>query len=97
MRKLVPRMQLSAHASQIVNPLLTVLDGPYEELRRDALDAICALAVVLGQDFAIFVPQIRKVRQGGACSTQGGTSFAACDIGDYRTPVGCLQREGRQA
>lgn len=38
-----------------------VLDGPQEELRRDALDTICALAVALVQDFAIFVPTICKV------------------------------------
>jgi FKBP12-rapamycin complex-associated protein len=41
-----------------------VLDGPNEDLRRDALDTICALAVALGQDFSIFVPTICKVRRG---------------------------------
>lgn len=30
-------------------PLPKVLDGPQEELRRDALDTMCALAVALGQ------------------------------------------------
>lgn len=38
-----------------------MLDGPSDELRRDALDTICALAVALGQDFNIFVPTIDKV------------------------------------
>ena len=40
---------------------IQVLEGPHDELRRDALDALCAMAVVLGQDFSIFVPTIRKV------------------------------------
>lgn len=41
--------------------LLQVVDGPNDDLRRDALDTICALAVALGQDFNIFVPTICKV------------------------------------
>lgn len=40
-----------------------MLDGPVEELRRDALDAICAAAVLLGPDFTLFVPVIRKAVQ----------------------------------
>lgn len=39
---------------------MQVLDGPYDELRRDALDALSTMAVVLGQDFNMFVPTIRK-------------------------------------
>jgi hypothetical protein len=39
-----------------------VVDGPSDELRYDALDTICALAMALGQDFAIFVPTLCKVR-----------------------------------
>jgi FKBP12-rapamycin complex-associated protein len=39
---------------------LQVLDGPHDELRRDALDALCTMAVVLGQDFTMFIPTIRK-------------------------------------
>jgi hypothetical protein len=41
-----------------------VLDGPNEDLRRDALDTICALVVALGQDFAIFMPTLCKARAG---------------------------------
>lgn len=41
-----------------------VLDGPHDELRRDAMDALCTMAVVLGQDFNMFVPTIRKVGAG---------------------------------
>lgn len=32
-----------------VSPHPQVLDGPHEDLRRDALDTMCALAVALGQ------------------------------------------------
>lgn len=44
-----------------------VLDGPSDELRYDALDTICALAMALGQDFTIFVPTICKVRLHSPC------------------------------
>lgn len=49
MRKLLPRVQLTGYASAILHPLIKVLDGPHEELRRDALDTICAMAVALHQ------------------------------------------------
>ncbi len=40
-----------------------MLDSPGDDtLRRDALDTLCAVAVILGPDFAIFVPTVRKVR-----------------------------------
>jgi FKBP12-rapamycin complex-associated protein len=43
-----------------------VLDGSSDEvLRREALETICAVAVSLGADFAIFVPTVRKVRRLG--------------------------------
>jgi len=60
MRRLLPRMQLSAYASAVLHPLLRVVDGPHDELRRDAMDAICAVAVAFGPDFGIFVPALRK-------------------------------------
>ena len=34
-----------------------------DELRKDAVDTICALAVAMGGDFAIFVPSVRKPMQ----------------------------------
>lgn len=48
-----------------------VLDGPTEELRRDALDAICTCGVLLGPDFALFVPVAKKVGGpvGGWCQS----------------------------
>ncbi|EFJ44271.1 target of rapamycin, growth-regulatory PI3K-like protein kinase [Volvox carteri f. nagariensis] len=67
MRKLIPRMQLGGYASAVLHPLIKVLDSQSDEqLRRDAIDTICAVAVCLGPDFAIFVPTIRKVRGGVA-------------------------------
>lgn len=30
------------------------------ELRKDAVDTICALAVAMGADFAYYVPSVRK-------------------------------------
>lgn len=59
-KRLLPRMNLSGHASAVMHPLLRVLDAS-EELRRDALDTLEALALPLGADFAIFLPSIRKV------------------------------------
>lgn len=32
-----------------------------DELRKDAVDALCCLAHALGQDFAIFIPSIHKL------------------------------------
>ncbi len=41
---------------------MQVLDGQQDDIRRDALDAICTAGVMLGPDFQMFVPVIRKVR-----------------------------------
>uniref|UniRef100_A0A7S3R516 Serine/threonine-protein kinase TOR n=1 Tax=Dunaliella tertiolecta TaxID=3047 RepID=A0A7S3R516_DUNTE len=60
MRKLLPRMELGGYASAVLHPLMKVLDGPHDELRREALDTICVCAVLMGTDFALFVPIIRK-------------------------------------
>uniref|UniRef100_A0A7S1SYY6 Serine/threonine-protein kinase TOR n=1 Tax=Tetraselmis chuii TaxID=63592 RepID=A0A7S1SYY6_9CHLO len=66
MRRMLPCMQLGGYASAIVHPLVRVLEeGPTDDLRRDALDAICSMAYALGPDFAIFIPAIRKT-----CSRQ---------------------------
>ncbi len=62
MQRLLPKMQLAGYAAAILHPLLRVLDGHIDELRRDAADTICAVAVALGPDFALFVPSIRRVR-----------------------------------
>lgn len=64
-RRLLPRMHLAGYSSNILHPLLRVLDGSVDELRTDALDTICSLALALGPDFPIFAPTVRKV-----CGTQ---------------------------
>jgi len=64
-RRLLPRMHLAGYSSNILHPLLRVLDGGVDELRTDALDTICSLALALGPDFPIFAPTVRKV-----CGTQ---------------------------
>ena len=63
-RRLLPRMHLAGYSSNILHPLLRVLDGGIDELRTDALDTICSLALALGPDFPIFAPTIRKVTAG---------------------------------
>lgn len=61
MKRLLPRMQLAGFASALLHPLIRVVsDGSPDELRQDALDTICACALPLGPDFALFVPSIRK-------------------------------------
>jgi len=64
-RRLLPRMHLAGYSSNILHPLLRVLDGGVDELRTDALETICSLALALGPDFPIFAPTVRKV-----CGTQ---------------------------
>eukprot|EP00252_Welwitschia_mirabilis_P018999 TRINITY_DN4284_c0_g1_i1.p1 TRINITY_DN4284_c0_g1~~TRINITY_DN4284_c0_g1_i1.p1 ORF type:complete len:1768 (+),score=306.64 TRINITY_DN4284_c0_g1_i1:368-5305(+) len=61
--KLIPRVQIASHISVLVHPLKLTIDGNIEELRKDAVDGICALARALGDDFTIFVPSIRKLLQ----------------------------------
>ncbi len=62
MQRLLPKMPLAGYAAAILHPLMRVLDGNMDELRRNAADTICAVAVALGPDFALFVPSIRRVR-----------------------------------
>eukprot|EP00879_Flechtneria_rotunda_P007003 GHRR01007352.1.p1 GENE.GHRR01007352.1~~GHRR01007352.1.p1 ORF type:complete len:2075 (+),score=775.15 GHRR01007352.1:2-6226(+) len=61
MKRLLPRMHLAGYSSAVLQPLMKVVDGPHGDLRWDALDTICALAVALGQDFSIFVPTLCKI------------------------------------
>ncbi|KAG0576661.1 hypothetical protein KC19_5G097200 [Ceratodon purpureus] len=61
--RLLPCVQVSGLVSAILLPLTRVLDGSIDELRKDAVDTICALAVAMGGDFAIFVPSVRKPMQ----------------------------------
>nr|GMC66407.1 serine/threonine-protein kinase TOR isoform X1 [Ipomoea batatas] len=59
--RLIPRVQVIGHISALVHHLKLVLDGNKEELRRDAVDALCCLAHALGEDFTIFIPSIHKL------------------------------------
>ena len=86
MQRLLPKMQLAGYAAAILHPLMRVLDGHIDELRRDAADTICAVAVALGPDFALFVPSIRRVRSMVSpsfhpqpCSNRGYAHWSATD------------------
>ncbi|KAJ4823015.1 hypothetical protein Tsubulata_009220, partial [Turnera subulata] len=59
--RLIPRVQVTGHISALVHHLKLVLDGKNDELRKDAVDAICCLAHALGEDFTIFIPSIHKI------------------------------------
>ncbi|GAB2292090.1 hypothetical protein Dimus_026338 [Dionaea muscipula] len=58
---LIPRVQVAGHISSLVHHLKLVLDGKNNDLRKDAVDALCCLAHALGEDFAIFIPSIHKL------------------------------------
>ncbi|KAK9677349.1 hypothetical protein RND81_11G138000 [Saponaria officinalis] len=59
--RLIPRVQVTGHISSLVHHLKLVLDGRNDDLRKDAVDALCCLAHALGEDFAIFIPSIYKL------------------------------------
>ncbi|KAF8034900.1 hypothetical protein BT93_C1046 [Corymbia citriodora subsp. variegata] len=59
--RLIPRVQVTGHISSLVHHLKLVLDGKIDELRKDAVDALCCLAYALGEDFTIFIPSIHKL------------------------------------
>ncbi|XP_074572810.1 serine/threonine-protein kinase TOR [Curcuma longa] len=61
MTKLIPRVQVSGHVSSLVHHLILVLDGNNDELRKDAVDALCCLAYSLGEDFSKFIRLIDKL------------------------------------
>ncbi|XP_059653076.1 serine/threonine-protein kinase TOR-like isoform X1 [Cornus florida] len=59
--RLIPCVQVTGHISALVHHLKLVLDGKNDELRKDAVDALCCLAHALGEDFTIFIPSIQKL------------------------------------
>lgn len=59
--RLIPCVQVTGHISSLVHHLKLVLDGKNDELRKDAVDALCCLAHALGEDFTIFIPSIHKL------------------------------------
>ncbi|RMZ52908.1 hypothetical protein APUTEX25_001027, partial [Auxenochlorella protothecoides] len=60
MQEVLPKMQLAGYSSAILHPLTRLLDSSSDELRERALDTICAVALAVGPDFAVFVPVIKK-------------------------------------
>ncbi|XP_059447340.1 serine/threonine-protein kinase TOR isoform X3 [Corylus avellana] len=58
---LIPRVQVTGHISSLVHHLKLILDGKNDDLRKDAVDALCCLAHALGEDFTIFIPSIHKL------------------------------------
>ncbi|CAK5267693.1 unnamed protein product [Mycena citricolor] len=58
---LAKHVNFSDHASRIVHPLARVLNGSHNELRACVMEALCALVVQLGPDFAVFVPMINSL------------------------------------
>ncbi|XP_050232506.1 serine/threonine-protein kinase TOR isoform X2 [Mercurialis annua] len=59
--RLIPRVQVTGHISALVHHLKLVLNGKNDEIRKDAVDALCCLAHALGEDFTIFIPSIHKL------------------------------------
>ncbi|OIW11181.1 hypothetical protein TanjilG_22988 [Lupinus angustifolius] len=59
--RLIPCVQVTGHISSLMHHLKLVLDGKNDELRKDAVDALCCLAHALGEDFTIFIPSIHKL------------------------------------
>ncbi|KAF6172500.1 hypothetical protein GIB67_007013 [Kingdonia uniflora] len=59
--KLIPCVQVTGHISSLVHHLKLVLDGKNDELRKDAVDALCCLVHALGENFIIFIPSIHKI------------------------------------
>lgn len=59
--RLIPRVQVTGHISALVHHLKLVLDGKNDELRNDAVDALCCLAHAVGEDFTIFISSIHKL------------------------------------
>eukprot|EP00741_Cyanophora_paradoxa_P013831 tig00020710_g13351.t1 len=58
--KLSAAVNFSDFASRIVHPLARLIDGPSIDLRREALDCICALVPQLGPEFLLFAPTVSK-------------------------------------
>ncbi|KAL1192594.1 Serine/threonine-protein kinase TOR [Cardamine amara subsp. amara] len=59
--RVIPCVQVTGHISALVHHLKLVLDGENDELRKDAVDALCCLAHALGEDFTIFIESINKL------------------------------------
>eukprot|EP00698_Gefionella_okellyi_P003488 TRINITY_DN13298_c0_g1_i1.p1 TRINITY_DN13298_c0_g1~~TRINITY_DN13298_c0_g1_i1.p1 ORF type:complete len:2319 (-),score=474.81 TRINITY_DN13298_c0_g1_i1:41-6196(-) len=59
--RLCRRLNVADYAARIVHPLARILAGHWPDLRKEAMDTLCALVYQLGQDFAVFVPMVNKI------------------------------------
>ncbi len=60
----------------VVRVLTQALDASHEEVRKEALDAICAVAVLMGPDFQVFMPVVRRVSTLAVAHTRTHSSRA---------------------
>jgi hypothetical protein len=59
MAKLLPRMRLAPYASAILHPLiLSLRDSRDPVIAADSLNAICSVAVAIGDNMTLFIPSI---------------------------------------
>lgn len=59
---LLPRMRLAPYASTIIHPLIhTIAHSRNPEVRADAINTICDVAVAIGGGLLLFVPTIQSV------------------------------------
>lgn len=59
---LLPRMRLAPYASTIIHPLIrTIAHSRIPEVRVDAINTICDVAVAIGSGLSLFVPTIQSV------------------------------------
>ncbi|KAL6013161.1 hypothetical protein ACLOJK_003653 [Asimina triloba] len=58
--KLIPRVQ-TPNLGTVISDSSFGISRNNDELRKDAVDALCCLAHALGEDFTIFIPSIHKL------------------------------------
>jgi FKBP12-rapamycin complex-associated protein len=58
---LARRVNLSASASRIIQPLVRTMPFADTQLRESIMTTLCVLAQQLGPDFAVFVPRVSSV------------------------------------
>lgn len=54
--RLIPRIQISNHASMIIHALRKLIESGHEDLRGEAVDVLHCVAQAMGSDFQTFVP-----------------------------------------
>ena len=59
-------LYISSFAAPVVHSLLRTLEGPYPQLRTEAVDTLYGLAYRLGVDYLVFEPAVRSVMRRAA-------------------------------